>query len=63
VKIPNTKYSKRFRAFLCTPCRKRRAWHHLIDLSEAREWRREYRELKRLKKLNLEKEMESDHAE
>jgi hypothetical protein len=49
--IPKRKYSKRFSLFLCTKCRKHREWVRMIDLSNAREFRRERKEAERIKRL------------
>jgi len=46
--VPKTKYSKKFKAYLCTECRKRRLWNRRINMAMLRKWRYENRERKRI---------------
>jgi len=51
VEIPKTKYSKKFRAFLCTKCRKRnedmKRWNNYFEYKYAKEARKMRREQKK----------------
>jgi hypothetical protein len=59
IEIPKTKYSRRFRAFLCTKCRKHRMWVRMIELSKAREWRLKRREQKRIETIKTKEQLKN----